>query len=103
MAVISQPSITGQQRGDEWFRLIVRICAWITVILLGALLVVLIGYALPSIQQFGLSFLTFAQWDPPNEQFGAAAYMYGTVVTSIIALVLALPFAVGSALFVSEY
>ena len=59
--------------------------------------------ALPAIQRFGFSFLTDSTWNPVSEQFGAAAYIYGTVVTSIVALLLATPIGVGCALFLVEY
>ena len=59
--------------------------------------------ALPAIQRFGFSFFTNSTWNPAAEQFGAAAYIYGTVVTSILALLLATPVAVGCALFLVEY
>jgi phosphate transport system permease protein len=59
--------------------------------------------AKPAIEKFGFSFLTTSDWDPVFESFGAAPYIFGTVVTSILALLLSVPFAVGAALFISEY
>lgn len=56
-----------------------------------------------SIRLNGLSFLTTTTWDPVQGTFGAAAYLYGTVVTTVIAVVLAAPVAIGAALFLSEY
>jgi len=58
--------------------------------------------ALPSLRAFGLGFLTGREWDPVAERFGAFPYIYGTLVTSAIALALALPVGVGSAVFLSE-
>lgn len=58
--------------------------------------------ALPSLRAFGLGFLTGRDWDPVAEKFGALPYIYGTLVTSAIALALALPIGVGSAVFLSE-
>ena len=59
--------------------------------------------AWPALRQFGFSFLTDSAWDPVNGQFGAAPAIYGTIVTSVIALVVATPLAVGVAVFLSEF
>jgi phosphate transport system permease protein len=58
--------------------------------------------ALPAIQKFGLSFLFSSRWDPVTNTYGAFPQVYGTIVTSVIALVLAVPIGVGIALFLSE-
>ena len=52
--------------------------------------------------KFGFAFLTSSTWDPVTEQFGALPFMYGTVVTSVVALFLSVPLGVGSAIFLSE-
>jgi phosphate transport system permease protein len=51
---------------------------------------------------FGLSFLTTQTWDPVTGQFGALAFVYGTVMTSVIALLIAVPLGVGVAIFLAE-
>lgn len=56
----------------------------------------------PALHKFGFGFLTSSEWDPVRGQFGAAPAIYGTVVSSIIALVLATPLAIGVSLFLSE-
>jgi phosphate transport system permease protein len=53
--------------------------------------------------RYGLSFLVTSVWNPVSEQFGALAFIYGTLVTSAVALLLAVPFSVGAALFLAEY
>jgi phosphate transport system permease protein len=58
--------------------------------------------ALPAIRTFGPGFLTSRAWNPPKEQFGALPFIFGTVVTSFLALVLALPVGIGVALFLAE-
>jgi phosphate transport system permease protein len=58
--------------------------------------------SLPSIQKFGFAFLWSKEWDAPAEQFGALVPIYGTIVTSIIALVIAVPVSFGIALFLTE-
>lgn len=59
--------------------------------------------AWPALRQFGFSFLTESAWDPVNGQFGAAPAIYGTIVTSVVALVVATPLAIGVAVFLSEF
>jgi phosphate transport system permease protein len=56
----------------------------------------------PALRHFGVSFVTSTDWDPIGEKFGAGSAIYGTLVTSAIALVIATPLALGVALFVSE-
>ncbi|MDK7224641.1 phosphate ABC transporter permease PstC, partial [Proteus mirabilis] len=74
----------------------------ITLLLLAGIIVSLIFASWPSIQQFGLSFLWTKEWDPPAQEFGALVPIYGTVVTSIIALIIAVPVSFGIALFLTE-
>jgi phosphate transport system permease protein len=57
----------------------------------------------PALRQFGFQFLTSSTWDPVNGQFGAAPAIAGTILTSIIALVIATPLALGGAIFLSEF
>jgi phosphate transport system permease protein len=59
--------------------------------------------SLPSVQRFGLDFLVTSRWDPVHAAFGAGAYLFGTLVTTTIAIVLAAPVAVGAAIFLTEY
>ena len=66
-----------------------------------ALLVVL--DALPQLRSSGLAFLVTTRWDPVHEVFGAGAYLFGTLVTTLVAVALATPVAVGTALFLAEY
>ncbi|NBM53360.1 phosphate ABC transporter permease PstC [Proteus vulgaris] len=96
--VIKAPS----KRGDVIFSALVRLAALITLLLLTGIIVSLIFASLPSIQQFGLSFLWTKEWDPPAQEFGALVPIYGTIVTSIIALVIAVPVSFGIALFLTE-
>lgn len=96
--VIKAPS----KRGDVIFSALVRLAALITLLLLTGIIVSLIFASWPSIQQFGLSFLWTKEWDPPAQEFGALVPIYGTIVTSIIALVIAVPVSFGIALFLTE-
>ncbi len=58
--------------------------------------------ALPAVRAYGWRFLTGTAWDPVTERFGALPYLYGTVVSSALALLLALPLGVGTAVYLAE-
>src|SRR4051812_15237928 len=95
--------IVGKQRGDQYFLWFIRCASLLGVLAIIGLVIVLWSGAYPSINQFGFHFLTETDWNPPSEIFGAAAFIFGTVVTAIIAVVIAAPFAIGAAIYVSEY
>lgn len=88
--------------GDIVFGGLARAAAIITLLLLGGIIVSLVIASMPSLHQFGLSFLWTSDWDPPNKQFGALAPIYGTIATSVIALLIAVPVSFGIALFLTE-
>jgi phosphate transport system permease protein len=67
------------------------------------LFAILVAESLPSIRKFGASFLFTKTWDPVAENFGALTFIYGTLVSSFIALLIAVPLAVGSAIFINEF
>jgi phosphate transport system permease protein len=58
--------------------------------------------ALPSIRTIGWGFLVRAEWDPVRDEFGALPYVYGTLVSSLLALLIAVPLGIGSAVFLAE-
>ncbi|MBT0722256.1 phosphate ABC transporter permease PstC [Rosenbergiella collisarenosi] len=88
--------------GDIIFGLLVKIAALIVLLMLGGIIVSLIISSWPTLHQFGFSFLWTKTWDAPNEQFGALVPIYGTLVTSAIALLIAVPVSFGIALFLTE-
>ena len=88
--------------GDKIFLYLTFIFALLIVVTLVALLIVLNIDAMPAIQKFGMSFLTSMNWDPVQELFGALPAIYGTLLSSIIALIIAVPISMGSAVFLSE-
>src|SRR5256885_6734979 len=90
-------------RGDRIFAGGVTGLALIVPLTLAGLTAFMVEAAWPSIGTYGLGFLTSSTWDPVKEIFGAAAYLYGTLVTTAIAVVLAAPVAVGAAIFLIEY
>ena len=67
-----------------------------------ALLIVLAIQAWPSIHKFGTSFFTTSTWDPVKEIFGAMPAVFGTIASSLLALILAVPISLGTAIFLSE-
>lgn len=70
--------------------------------LLGLLLWILVKHAWPAIQHFGLHFLVTTEWDPVNDKFGALPMIYGTAISSLIALLLAIPVSLGTAIFITR-
>jgi phosphate transport system permease protein len=96
-------AVKGRRRvGDRIFFTITTAFAALIAIVLIALLIVLYADAAPAIEKFGWSFLTNLSWDPVNEIFGALPAIYGTLLSSLIALVIAIPVSLGSAIFLSE-
>lgn len=90
-------------RGDRIFVGGVSGLALLVPLALAAITLLMLRDAWPAITTYGISFLTTTTWDPVKEVFGAAAYLYGTLVTTAIAVVLAAPVAVGAAIFLVEY
>lgn len=87
---------------DQGFRqLALALASVVAIVLLGILLVVFDG-SKEAIGRFGLSFLTTSGWDPVNDQYGAFTAIYGTLVSSVLALVLAVPLGVGTAILITE-
>jgi phosphate transport system permease protein len=73
----------------------------VTLIFAGVLFSLLAG-AMPAFKAFGLSFITTEAWNPTEERFGALASIYGTLVTSLIAMFIAVPVGIGIAIFLTE-
>lgn len=90
------------QTADWVFHNLTRAFAAIILAVLLGIVLSLTWSALPSIKEFGLGFLTSSEWNPPAERFGAVVPIYGTLVTSIIALFIAVPISFGIALFLTE-
>jgi phosphate transport system permease protein len=88
--------------GDILFGGLARVAAIVTLLLLGGIIVSLIIASMPTIQKFGLGFLWHSEWDPTVDSYGALVPIYGTIVTSLIALLIAVPVSFGIALFLTE-
>ncbi|HWX13583.1 MAG TPA: phosphate ABC transporter permease subunit PstC, partial [Methylocella sp.] len=95
-------ALAGFKFRDTTFHLLTLAAAWVVLLLLGGVIVSLVIGAMPSIRAFGLNFYTTESWNPVTEKFGAMAPMYGTIVTSIIAMTIAVPSAIGIAIFLTE-
>ncbi|MFL6281718.1 MAG: hypothetical protein ACJ74Q_00965, partial [Pyrinomonadaceae bacterium] len=85
--------------GDALFRATLFGCALLLVVIVVAMFVEIGSNARPSISRFGLSFLTGRAWDPIQGEFGALPFVYGTVVSSLLALALAVPVSIGIAVY----
>jgi len=87
---------------DTSFRLLTMMAASAVLLLLGGVIASLVIGSMPAFQAFGLDFLTTQSWNPVTEKFGALAPIYGTVVTSALAMLLAVPVGLGIAIFLTE-
>lgn len=89
-------------KGDRRFFSLATTLAIALVVVFFMLLISLIIFSLPSIKAFGLSFLWTNQWNPVTGEFGAFSAIVGTIVTSIFALVIAIPFSLGIAILIDH-
>jgi phosphate transport system permease protein len=95
--------IEGSAAGDRIYRGVTTALALCVPLLLLAIAIALGVAAWPALRVAGLSFLTTSEWDATRGTFGAAPAIYGTLVSSALAIVLATPLALGSAIFLSEF
>ncbi len=90
-------------RADRAFAGGVTALALLVPLTLAGITLLIVLDSWPALTRFGLSFVTTTRWDPVHEVFGAGAYLFGTVVTTAIAVLLATPVAVGAAIYLTEY
>ena len=88
--------------GDALFFNVTRLSALLTLLTLVGIILSLVVASWPSLRTFGFAFLWRAEWNPPAEQFGALVPSYGTLVTSAIALIIAIPVSFGIAFYLTE-
>ncbi len=101
----SLPSAPRSRTGawfDALFGWLAQGAAWVTLALLASIIASLMVGAWPAIERYGLGFLTSPVWDPVQENFGGLVMIYGTLATSFIALLIAVPVSFGIALFLTE-
>jgi phosphate transport system permease protein len=100
---VDRAKVLGRLRfGDAAFRNLTRAAAITVLVILGAIIVSLIHGAWPALRTFGFTFLIDDTWNPVTDKFGAVATIYGTVVTSFIAMLIAVPVGLFIALFLTE-
>lgn len=97
MAVVKKQRIQ-----DFLFHKVTMLFAILVLVALAAIMISLMFSAWPAFKKFGISFIWTEEWDIINEDFGAAIAIYGTLVSSVIALLIAVPLAFGIALFLTE-
>ncbi len=88
--------------GDAIFRTLLLAAATLMLVIVGAMILALAWKSLLSIRHFGFSFITGREWNPVKSEFGALAFIYGTIVSSLIALVISVPLSLGIAIFLVE-
>lgn len=87
---------------DKLFHYLTLAAAVGVLVLLGGVILALAEGSIPALQTFGLDFLVTQSWNPVTEKFGALAPVYGTVVTSLIAMLIAVPLGILIAMFLTE-
>ena len=88
--------------GDAVFRVLMLLVALLMVGIVVAMVIALASDSMLSIRQFGFGFLKSQRWDPVKGEFGALPFIYGTVASSFIALLISVPFSLGIAIFLVE-
>ncbi len=88
--------------GDTIFRTILFAAAALILLIVGAMIVMMTQNSLPTIREFGFEFLLTSEWNPSTGKYGALPFIYGTIVSSVIALVIAVPISLGVAVFLTE-
>jgi phosphate transport system permease protein len=88
--------------GDKIFRSILVVFATTIIVIVVAMITMMVWNSLPSIEKFGLGFLTGRNWQPASDIYGALPFIYGTIVSSLIALIIAVPISLGIAIFLVE-
>jgi len=103
-AVENKPLLrtSGGEGGDRVFQSAITACGLAVLGVLGLIVYELVMRSQLSWHAFGLKFFATSDWDPVSEQFGALPFVYGTLVSSLVALVIAVPLSIGVAVFTTE-
>ena len=101
-AEISPAVLRRHNLWDAVLRNATRVAALTVLLLLGGVIAALVEGSVPAVKQFGIGFLFSQDWNPVKEHFGALPAVYGTVVTSLIAMLLGIPASIGVAIFITE-
>ncbi len=97
-----QAALGGLAFGDRLFKQLCFSAAILVLVMLAGVFVSLIAGAWPAIKAFGLPFIWTEDWNPVTDEFGALAPIFGTIVTSLIAMLIAVPIGIGIAVFLTE-
>ena len=90
------------QTSDTFFRNLTLGAALLVLLILGGVIISLIAGSIPAFREYGPGFFVNQSWNPVTEKFGAAAAIYGTIITSLIAMLIAVPLGLGIAVFLTE-
>jgi len=88
--------------GDAVFRIVLFVSVFIILAIVVGMVGMMLSNAMPAIRQFGFGFLTGRNWDPVRNEFGALPFIYGTIVSSVLAVLIAVPISLGIAIFLVE-
>src|ERR1700674_3489137 len=91
-----------RETGDHIFKFAMLLCGLAVLAMLGLIVYELVRHSGPSWHAFGFKFFAGHDWDPVNERFGAMPFIYGTLVSSLLALLIAVPLSIGVAVFTTE-
>jgi phosphate transport system permease protein len=91
------------RRADSLFAILAGVCGSLVLLALAYMVISTTRTAFPAFRAEGISFVTGSNWDPSNGSYEILPFIYGTIVTSIIALIVAVPMSIGVALFLTEY
>src|SRR5882672_10597654 len=101
-AVSRSQALARLRLGDVAFRHLTRAAAVTVLLILSGVILSLVLGSLPALREFGFGFLVSERWNPVTENFGAMAPIYGTLVTSFIAMFIAVPVGLMIAMFLTE-
>ncbi len=96
------PAASRPARGDLYFKWLTAVCALVLPLIMIAIGLALAYYSIPALRKFGLGFFISEQWNPVTQQFGALSSIYGTLVSTVLAMLLAVPLSLAIALFLVE-
>src|SRR5689334_22334973 len=102
-AAAARPALKSKvQTGDIVARVLTFMFACSLVLLAALLVIELFRGSQPARERLGWGFLTSSLWNPVTDQFGALPFIYGTVITSLVAMLISIPMGVGAAIFLAE-
>jgi phosphate transport system permease protein len=88
--------------GDKIFQTVLLLMAAIILVVVAAIIGKMILNSWPTLEQYGPAFLTGREWVPAQNKFGALPFIYGTIVSSLVALIISVPLSLGIAIFLVE-